>query len=414
MEPIVSTAVEEQDGSPPALRMMTEVLDRSHLAVPDQIAAIIGAGAAEVAMTASTYLVDYPQRRLVPLSPTTSASPRRAQNVDSTVAGRSFRLVEVLPGRSSGGREHLWVPIVDGVERLGVLHVGLPVGTAIDDGPTRDHIRWLAHLAGHIIASKSPYGDEFHRVRTAQDRTVASELVWSLLPPLTVAADGVVISGLLEPAHSVAGDVFDYAISHDLADVAVVDATGHDVQSGIIGALTLAAYRNSRRRQLSLQAAMDLVDETLMDFGSHSYATGVFGQLELSSGVFHYMNAGHPAPLLLRAGKVVRSLDAGRRTLLGFSGPPKTHAAEQLEPGDWIVLYTDGIPEARDEERNFFGMDRFIDVIERCAADRLPAPETLRHIMQSILRHQHGKLQDDATLLIVQWAGGGELRLNAC
>ena len=413
MEPRVSTAVEGQDADASALRMMTALLDRSHLAVPDQIAAIIDGAATEVDMTASTYLVDYAQRRLVPLRPTATASPRRAQNVDSTVAGRAFRLVEVLAGRSSGGREHVWVPIVDGVERLGVLHVGLPVGAPIDDERTRDQLRWLAHLAGHIIASKSPYGDEFHLVRAAQQRTVASELIWSLLPPLTVAADDVVISGLLEPAHSVAGDVFDYAISHNLADVAIVDATGHDMQSGIIGALTLAAYRNSRRRQLSLPAAMDLVDETLVDYGSHSYATGVFGQLDLTTGVFRYMNAGHPSPLLLRAGKAVRTLDGGRRTLLGFSGPPKTPAEEQLEPGDWIVLYTDGIPEARDEDRNFFGMDRFIDVIERCAADRLPAPETLRHIMHSILRHQHGKLQDDATLLIVQWASGSELRLNA-
>ena len=394
--------------------MITSLLDRAHLAVPDQIGAVIASAAAEVAMTASTYLVDYPQRRLVPLSPTAATSPLEPQDVDGTVAGRSFRLVEVLAGRLGEGREHLWVPIIDGVERLGVLHIGLPVGTAIDDGPTRDQLRWLAHLAGHIIASKSPYGDEFHQVRTAQERTVASELIWSLLPPLTVAADGLVISGLLEPAHAVAGDVFDYAISHDIADVAIVDATGHDLRSGMIGALTLAAYRNSRRRNLSLQASMDLVDETLLDFGSHSYATGIFGQLDLTSGVFTYMNAGHPSPLLVRAGKTVRSLDGGRRTLLGFSGPPKPHAEEQLEPGDWIVLYTDGIPEARDEDRNFFGMDRFVDVIERCAADRLPAPETLRHIMQSILRHQHGKLQDDATLLIVQWASGGELQLNAC
>jgi sigma-B regulation protein RsbU (phosphoserine phosphatase) len=396
------------------LRMITALLDGSHLAVPDQIAAIIAAAAAEAAMTASTYLVDYPQRRLVPLEPTAAASPLEPQAVDGTVAGRAFRLVEALPGHEGDGRHHLWLPIVDGVERLGVVHVGLPVGMRIDDGPIRDQLRWLAHLAGHIIASKSPYGDKFHRVRTAQDRTVASELIWSLLPPLTVATDGLVISGLLEPAHSVAGDVFDYAISNDVADVAIVDATGHDIRSGIIGALTLAAYRNSRRRQLSLQASMVLVDETLLDVGSHSHATGIFGQLELSTGVFRYMNAGHPSPLLLRAGRVVRSMDGGRRTLFGFPGPAQVHAEEQLEPGDWIVLYTDGIPEARDEDRSFFGMDRFVDVIERCAADRLPAPETLRRIMQSILEHQHGTLQDDATVLLVQWANGGERQLNAC
>lgn len=404
----------DEEVNPAALRMMTAFLDRSHLAVPDQIAAVIASAAAEVAMTASTYLVDYPQRRLVALPPVDGASPVEPQELDSTIGGRAFRLVDVLPGRSSGGREHLWVPMIDGVERLGVLHVGLPVGARIDDGPTRDVLRWLAHLAGHIIASKSPYGDEFHRARTAQDRTVASELIWSLLPPLTVAADVLVISGLLEPAHAVAGDVFDYAIAHDVADVAIVDATGHDIRSGVIGALTLAAYRNSRRRNLSLRASMDLVDETLLDFGSHSYATGVFGQLRLTDGVFRYINAGHPSPLLLRDGKHVRSLDSARRTLLGLRGAVREPAEEQLEPGDWLVLYTDGIPEARDEDRNFFGMDRFVDVIERCAADRLPAPETLRQIMQSIMRHQHGKLQDDATLLIVQWAGGGELQLNAC
>ena len=158
-------------------------------------------------MTASTYLVDYPQRRLVPLEPTAAASPLEPQAVDGTVAGHAFRLVEALPGHEGDGRHHLWLPIVDGVERLGVVHVGLPVGMRIDDGPIRDQLRWLAHLAGHIIASKSPYGDKFHRVRTAQDRTVASELIWSLLPPLTVATDGLVISGLLEPAHWVAGDV---------------------------------------------------------------------------------------------------------------------------------------------------------------------------------------------------------------
>src|SRR4051794_26719514 len=243
--------------------MITTLLDRSHLAVPDQIAEIIPSAAAELAMTASTYLADYPQSRLVPLSPTAPTSPLEPQEIDGTVAGRAFRLVEVLAGRVEAEREHLWVPVVDGSDRLGVLHVGLPVGTPIDDAATREQLRWLAHLAGHIIASKSPYGDEFHVLRTAQERTVATELLWSLLPPLTVAAEGVVISGLLEPAHTVAGDVFDYAISREVVDVAIVDATGHDIHSGVIGALTLAAYRNSRRRQLPLPDTAELIDTTL-------------------------------------------------------------------------------------------------------------------------------------------------------
>ena len=393
--------------------MIVALLDGVHLAPPDQLAAVITNAAAQVGMTACTYLVDYPQQRLVPLTPTNGANPAEPQLVDGTVAGRAFRLVETLPGREIGGRPLWWVPVVDGVERLGVLHVGLPADTPLDHEATHDRLRWLAHLGGHLIASKSSYGDDFHRARMADERTVASELIWSLLPPLTVASHGLVIAGLLAPAHSVAGDVFDYAVAHDVADVAIVDATGHDIRSGVIGALTLAAYRNARRRRLSLSACMDVVDATLSAFERNTYATGVFGQLDLINGIFRYVNAGHPSPLLLRSGKVVRSLDGGRRSLFGLPGRAQQTAEEQLEAGDWIILYTDGIPEARDETRAFFGMDRFVDVIERCAADRLAPPETLRQIMQAILRHQNGTLQDDATVLIVQWATGSELQLNA-
>jgi serine phosphatase RsbU (regulator of sigma subunit) len=72
------------------------------------------------------------------------------------------------------------------------------------------------------------------------------------------------------------------------------------------------------------------------------------------------------------------------------------------------VLYTDGITEARDETRNFFGLDRLIGHLERSASAGLPAPEMLRRLTHDVLDHQKGVLQDDATLVVAQWSSGEE------
>ncbi|MFX5611207.1 SpoIIE family protein phosphatase, partial [Acinetobacter baumannii] len=82
------------------------------------------------------------------------------------------------------------------------------------------------------------------------------------------------------------------------------------------------------------------------------------------------------------------------------------------EPDDRVVLYTDGITEARDRHGEFYGLQRFTDQLERSAAARLPAPETLRRVMHEVMDHQRGVLQDDASALIAQLSSGQERQLN--
>ena len=384
-----------------ALAQLTSLLDGAHFASPDLIPAVVSAAAAVLGWTVRLYLIDYEQRILVPLPNDDGAVPQ-PEDVEATLAGRAFRSVEPVESEATD-EPRLWVPLLDGVERLGVIDVRFPFGTELGDSRLRDQIRWFAHLVGHLIAAKSPYGDSFHKARSGGQRSVASELVWSLLPPLTMACHEVVISGLLEPAEQVAGDVFDYAMQDGVAHVAMFDATGHDLHSSVIGSLALAAYRNGRRRSSDLSSIASRIDATLIDFGADTYATGVMGELDLATGVFRYVNAGHLSPLLLRAGKVVRSLDDGRRIILGFPGRVVEPAEEHLEPGDVLVLYTDGIVEARDASRTFFGFDRFVDVLEHSAAEQQRAPEMLRRIVHRVLAHQGGQLQDDASVLVVEW-----------
>ncbi|MCA1223611.1 PP2C family protein-serine/threonine phosphatase, partial [Streptomyces sp. 8L] len=78
---------------------------------------------------------------------------------------------------------------------------------------------------------------------------------------------------------------------------------------------------------------------------------------------------------------------------------------EQLEPGDRLVMYTDGITEARDSEGRQFGLEHFLDFLVRHHADDLPVAETMRRLIHAVLRHHRGRLDDDATVLICEWHG---------
>jgi serine phosphatase RsbU (regulator of sigma subunit) len=82
-------------------------------------------------------------------------------------------------------------------------------------------------------------------------------------------------------------------------------------------------------------------------------------------------------------------------------------AEEVLQPGDWLVLYTDGITEARDAAGSWFGEERLIDFLTRSAAAAHPPPETARRLTAAVLAHQDGLLQDDASILMACWREEG-------
>ena len=169
--------------------------------------------------------------------------------------------------------------------------------------------------------------------------------------------------------------------------------------------MAVAAYRNSRRQRLKLGETADAVDEAIkVRFGSERFVTGVLAELDLASGRFRWIRAGHPAPLLLRGNKVVKTLLGDGGLPLGL-GSPGDEAEEPLEPGDQVVFFTDGVTEARSPGGTFFGTDRLADLVSRASAGGQPPPETLRRLLHSILDHEAGDLQDDATAVLVEWAG---------
>ena len=384
------------------LTALVSLLEGTELAPPDRLAAAAASAGAALGVQVTVYLADYEQRVLHPL-PRGGTQDVTSVGIDTTLPGRAFQQVRMLP--AEGPRPRLWVPLLDGVERLGVLAVDVAAAADLYDPGLRTQCRWLSILLGHLVTLVNQYGDGLDRVRLRKPRSVAGELVWSLLPPLTAGVDSFVVSAVLEPRYDVGGDVFDYSLSENSASLLILDAVGHDLHSGLIAATALSAYRGARHSGCGLFEQARAMDEVVgLRFGpERGFATAVLAELDLHSGELRYVNAGHPPPLIMRGGKIGRPLSGGRRLPLGFGPAELTVGTETLQTDDWLVLHTDGVTEARDHANRFFGEDRLVDFLRREAAAGHPPPETARRLINAVLTYQDGELQDDATVLLARW-----------
>ncbi|MGW6950206.1 PP2C family protein-serine/threonine phosphatase [Streptomyces xanthophaeus] len=136
--------------------------------------------------------------------------------------------------------------------------------------------------------------------------------------------------------------------------------------------------------------------------------TAVIAELDTRNGQFTWINCGHPPPLLIRDGHVLAG--ALERTLqppLGFGfHMPAPPAQEQLrlQPGDRVLMYSDGIAEARSPDGDLYGEKRLADSIIRSTASGDSAPEALRRLVHNLLAYQNQhRLNDDATILLTEW-----------
>ncbi|MGW4273644.1 PP2C family protein-serine/threonine phosphatase [Streptomyces seoulensis] len=324
--------------------------------------------------------------------------------VEGSAAGRAYQYGELVRAATEGtGARQWWVPLLDGTERLGVLRVT----TAVDDARAREDMEHLASLVAMIVVSKRESSDAYARLARTRPMNVAAEMQWQLMPPRTYAEGRVAISSAMEPAYTISGDAFDYAVAGPVVHLAIFDAMGHDTAAGLSANLAVAAARNARRQGASLAEIGEFVEKTLIEQYGHSrYVTGILAELDTTTGVLSWVNRGHHPPLIIRGGRWTTHLQCRPTHPMGTGLGLKTiECRDQLEPGDRVVFYTDGITEARSGDDTEFGLERFTDFLIRHHADGLPVAETLRRLVRAVLDYHDDHLQDDATVLLCEWLG---------
>jgi hypothetical protein len=351
----------------------------------------------------TVHLADLQQRLLVPLT----GGP--ILDIDTTVAGEAFRsdtlrLIE-------GGAEalSLWLPLKDGADRMGVLHIR----TSYLDEPTLRRCQTLSSLLALVITSKRAYSDTYVRRTRARDVQLRTEMLRAFLPPRTLGTRRGISTAVLEPAYELGGDAFDHSITRNTLHAVILDAMGHDLASGLTASVAMAGARSARRNGADLAELTTNVERALVTWLPERFCTAIFATLDLSTGLFSWANCAHPEPLLIRHQRLVEgAMERTPELPLGLDGivsgtSPRTVHEIALEPGDQVLLYTDGVTEAHDSEGRMFGLERFADFVIRAASADEPAPETLRRLIHAIHDHQRGSFTDDATIMLLEWTPDG-------
>lgn len=408
---------EEGDLDAVAGRVIAELVSRSHLMRPAEVSTALTQAALPLGVSAARiYLADLQQRQLA-LLPAGEGQGADVLPIDSTLAGRAYQTVTIqsAPVRgvgTAGENYQVWIPLVDGTARLGVLC--LTVADASE--AMLDRYRALASLAGLIIEAKVGYSDTYAQAQRSREMALQAELVWAFLPPMTFATDRVVVSASVEPAYEAGGDAFDYSLLGDHLHVSIFDALGHDLSAGLLASVGIASCRGTRRAGGSLTAIAARADDAIASsFGEERFVTALLCDLDLATGLFTWIPCGHPPPLLIR-GRTVKELTRTARPPLGLGDVyacrgkrPHDDAvsvplcAERLEPRDRVLLYTDGVTEGRAADGALFGLQRLADFIIRHNSALLPAPETMRRLNRAIVEYQQGQLRDDATAVLIEW-----------
>jgi serine phosphatase RsbU (regulator of sigma subunit) len=315
---------------------------------------------------------------------------------------QSVQVVRPDNADKSGVKDDLWrvyAPVTERGEPIGLLEMNLP------HEPDRDvlaEVAQLAHLLAYVVIANRRHTDLFEWGRRSRAFDLSAEIQQRLLPESrTIEASAFTLAGWLEPAESIGGDTFDYSLARDVLHLSLTDAMGHGVHAALTASMCLGGLRGARRRGMSLLEQVTDANQALAEHAvrraGDEFVTGLIGRVELRTGSLDIVNAGHVPPYLLRDSKLI-PLDLSVDLPLGmFDDSTYRSTRLSLRPGDRFVLMTDGML-----ERNVSTIDIPTTILK---SENLHPREVVRALADSALSAAGHALQDDATLLCLDWHG---------
>ena len=322
---------------------------------------------------------------------------------------------------------------ISAAEQLGITHFLVipllvinkkPIGVLLLDlgatPPLRNSInlRLLTNIANHaaiIIENARLYresedlNDQLRKEqsRTAKELQIAKYIQQGLLSFKLPEHKAYSIYATNIPCRAVGGDFFNF-IPYDEKNLGVVigDVSGKGIPAALLMTMTSSIFSEFGKRFHSPEAIMKAANESLQNYLSRSpifYVTAFYGMINFETNLLHFCKAGHNPPILYHAkSKSVTMLD-GEGTYLGtFDDGGFIEKSILLETGDRLILYTDGIIEARNKERQLFSKDRLAKII--CENEKLPAEELAKLIISHVEEFSDfHEFTDDLTLVIIDF-----------
>ena len=238
--------------------------------------------------------------------------------------------------------------------------------------------------------------------RLENELAIARDVQHELLPRTMPVVHGLDVTGRCLPAVGVGGDYFDFLpLSEDRLGLVIADVSGKGIPAALLMAGLQASVRSVALPGLPPSEVNRCVNVTLHDSTSAArYATMFFALWDGRAGTLAYSNAGHFPPILLRGASSTR-LAVGGLPIGMFPAATYTEEIRQLQHGDLLVLFTDGVIEAPDADGNEFGEERLIDILRR--HHDYPLDNLLDRVVEAVARWKgEGPPHDDVTLVVAR------------
>ena len=276
-----------------------------------------------------------------------------------------------------------------------------------------DEIGQLSHSFGNMQQSLVKYIEEL-KATTAQkasiesDLRIASSIQMGMLPekfPTRADRDDVQLYASLTPAKEVGGDLFDFYFRDEKLYFCIGDVSGKGVPASLFMAVTRSTFRTVSAHESMPDRIVTIMNKTIADMNkNHMFVTLFVGVLDLPTGLLHYCNAGHDAPLLVGAG--VGELPCDSNIPVGFRPKWQFSLQEaQIYSGTTIFLFTDGLTEAMDANKAQFKMERVTEVATLALDNRQQEPHQLITRMTEAVHQFVGDAEqsDDLTMMGIQY-----------
>jgi len=273
-----------------------------------------------------------------------------------------------------------------------LLCVGAPVGS----------LQEVAKQGAAALELANDYTDFIEAARRRKPTTPAAEIQQNLFPPRIARISGAQLAGALLPTYEVGGDWFDFVENRDGAWLAIADAAGNGPTAAGLGAAALGALRAARRSDNDLRGALAAMHETVHRLGNPDfYITALVARWRAATATFTWVNCGHPPAYLVELDNSLGELEAPRHPALGTGDekPAFQVSERRLQPGQRLVLVTDGIIERQTEDGGRFGVDGLRQALER--AENPTAAATAMAIQRAVTDCWSEPLEDDATVVVL-------------
>jgi len=286
----------------------------------------------------------------------------------------------------------------------GLLYMDSRLGAVDLAGGNRELLQTLAIEASTVLENARLLEEERLRQRIEEELDVARHIQQGLLPRALPESGWFRVAGSSVASHQVGGDYYDVVqVAPDVWSLVIADVAGKGVSSALLASFLQGVF-------LSASAVTDIaevfsrINAFLTDRAEHGkYATMFYSRLD-SAGRLTYVNAGHCAPLLVRASGETEKLETTSMPVGLMPGAGFHPGSRDLQPGDRLVLYSDGVTEAQNPAGEFFSRQRLREAVRGAAT--ASAREMHDAIQKALLDFTAGAEQsDDVTLVVMEYGG---------